>query len=137
MYSACASFAKVYRATLYRVADPPYCLVIRLHGRRQTRLDRLLSRHDVRQAVFITAWNPWSRAAGRAANRRAQARLRARLGRVLPGFGAWAEAPEKGEESLLALGLGARAGAALGRAFRQNAVVVVRRGLPAALLCLR
>lgn len=137
MYSACASFGKIYRATLYRVTDPPHCLTVRLHGRRQPELDRLLARHAVRRAVFITAWDPWSRTAGLAANRRAQARLRARLGRVLPGFGAWAEAPEKGEESLLALGLGARRGAVLGRAFRQNAVVVLRRGAPALLLCLR
>ncbi|PHK93278.1 hypothetical protein CR162_19360 [Pseudoroseomonas rhizosphaerae] len=142
MHSACTPFLEIYRATLYHVTNPPYCLTIRLDGRRHPGLDRLLGRHGARRAVFITAWNPWSRAAGLAANRRAQARLRARLReapglRVLRGFGAWPEAPEKGEESLLALGLDAEAGAALGRAFRQNAVVVLRRGAPAALLCLR
>ena len=37
-------------------------------GRRSTAVDRLLSRHGARTAVFVTAWNPFGKNVGRITN---------------------------------------------------------------------
>ncbi|MGK7868536.1 DUF3293 domain-containing protein [Falsiroseomonas sp. E2-1-a20] len=100
-------------------------------GRRSAAMDALLARHGVRQAGFVTAWNPRSRRMPEGWNLRTQDRLRqAARGRVLAeGFGrgaGWAE------HHLLLRGDPRRL-RVLGRRFRQWAIVVVAAGRPARL----
>ena len=83
----------------------------------------LLARHGARQACFVTAWNPFSRAMPRGWNERMQRALRqASRGRVLgEGFGrgrGWAE------HHLLVEGDPRRI-RVLARRFRQFAIVAV------------
>ena len=83
----------------------------------------LLARHGVRQAVFVTAWNPFSRAMPPGWNARMQRALRqAARGRLLAeGFGrgrGWAE------HHLLVAGDPRRI-RVLARRFRQHAIVAV------------
>ena len=95
----------------------------------------------LRAAVFVTAWNPQGRRRTRAANARAQWRLLAALRaagvRALPGEGLGDARDWPPERSVLAFGIGAICGAALGRRLRQNAVVAVRRDTPVRIVSLR
>lgn len=100
-------------------------------GRRSAAIDALLRRLGVREAAFVTAWNPYGTRAPPGRNARMQARLRAAL-RGVPiaeGHGrgrGWAEA------HLLAGVPEARA-RVLARRFRQLGFVTVRRGRAARL----
>ncbi|WP_439595832.1 DUF3293 domain-containing protein [Falsiroseomonas sp.] len=116
-----------FRATGYEAAG----ITVRI-GRRSAGLDALLAARGVRQAGFVTAWNPRSRRMPPGWNRRQQDRLRqAARSRVLAeGFGragAWAE------HHLLLAGDPRRL-AVLARRFRQWAIVVVAAGRPARLV---
>lgn len=112
---------RAYRQTTYCAEGVP----VRI-GRRSPAMDALLARHAALAAVFVTAWNPFSRRMPQAWNQRMQQRLLLRLHRrtVLPASGA---AGRWHEDHLLVL-------AALpwvlqqARLFRQNAVVSIRRG---------
>lgn len=117
---------RAYRRTTYRAGEA----VVRV-GHRCAALDALLARHHAGCAVFVTAWNPYSHPMRDGWNRRMQARLRQRLRRcvVLPacgGLGRWRE-----DHFLVLAPLPPVA--RWGRIFRQNAVVVIRRGGPARL----
>jgi len=123
-----------YRRTAYRAEGGA---VVRV-GRRSPAVESLLRRlgRGRRQAgAFVTAWNPFSRRMPRGWNERMQARLR-QAARRLPvaegcGIGrGWAE-------RMLLLAADPRRVAVLARRFRQNAVVVVGSGRPAALVLLR
>lgn len=118
---------RAYRQTRYAASG----VVVQI-GRRSAAMDTLLVRYGVPSAVWITAWNPFSRPMPLGWNRRMQARLAERLHRLacLPGSGGFRRWRE---DHLLVLGpvppvLG------VARRFRQNAVVVVRRGQPARLV---
>jgi hypothetical protein len=91
--------------------------------------------------VFVSAWNPFGRPRGRIVNalahRRLVAALRAQEKRFLDGEGRGDDGDWPPERSILAFGFGQAAAAALGRRFRQNAVVFAARGRPAELLMLR
>lgn len=118
-----------YRRTRYGAADA----AVRI-GQRSPAMDAVLARHHARCGVFVTAWNPYSRRMPDAWNRRMQVLLRQRLRRctVLAaggGSGRWHE------DHLLVLAPPPLV-AHLARQFRQNALVVVRRGVPASLLLL-
>lgn len=104
-------------------------------GCRSTTMDALLRRHAARQAVLVTAWNPFSRRMPDGWNRRMQARLREHLRRrpcvaANGSLGRWAE------DHLLVVGM-APPVVRLARRFRQNAVVVIVRGRPVRLALLR
>lgn len=108
--------ARAFRATRYEAGD----LALRIGERGAT----LLARHGARQACFVTAWNPFSRAMPRGWNDRMQRALRqAAHGRVLAeGFGrgrGWAE------HHLLVEG-DPRRSRVLARRFRQFAIVAVQ-----------
>jgi len=112
-----------YRRTDYRSAGA----VIRI-GCRAPAVDRLLRCHRCREAVLITAWNPFSRRMPPGWNARMQCRLRQAVRRypILPASGG---ARGWSEDHLLVLMPAAQA-AILARRFRQNAIVIVRRGQP-------
>jgi Protein of unknown function (DUF3293) len=100
-------------------------------GRRSAEMDRLLVRHGVRAAAFVSAFNPYSRRMPTGWNERMQARLRQASRRfvVHAGEGAW-----RGwrEDHLLILGQ-PKPAIHLARRFRQNAVLVVRLRQPVGL----
>lgn len=134
MFAATRRFAVAYLATEYRVGG----VVLRI-GVRSAWLDRALGPH--RWAAFLTAANPRSRQLARGVNARRQASLRAMLraggfrcfdGMAHDPAGAWPDEP-----SVLVLGLRPARAAAVARAFRQNAVVILRSGRPAMLRPLR
>ena len=82
--------------------------------------------------MFITAWNPESRALGRRENDRRQAMLAAEVMRLglasVTGRGQSPDWSWPAEESLLVLGLSKKAGREMGRRFGQFAIVAGRRG---------
>jgi Protein of unknown function (DUF3293) len=115
-----------YRKTTYEAAG----IEIRI-GRRSPAMDRLLASHGVRQAVFITAYNPFSRVMPPGWNHRMQARLAQglRRRRVLPANGSW----RRWSEAHLIVFGDVRPVCRLTGPFRQNAIVIVGRGQPAQL----
>jgi hypothetical protein len=115
-----------YRKTCYEAGG----IEVRI-GRRSPAMDRLLTSYGVREAVFITAYNPFSRIMPPGWNQRMQARLAQALRRrrTLPAKGSWRR---WSEAHLMVLG-DVRPVCRLIGSFRQNAIVVVRRGQPAQL----
>jgi hypothetical protein len=119
-----------YRATRYGVAaDPPFELHV---GRWSAELDALLLKQGTDCAAYITAWNPFSVPAPEAGNRAAQARLERQLRdegyAPLTGVGRDPRGRWPGEPSVLVPGLSRDAAIAIGRMYRQHAVLWVRRG---------
>jgi hypothetical protein len=95
-------------------------------------MDGLLRSHAAQQAVFVTAYNPYSRVMPAGWNQRMQARLRQAMRRrkALAGRGflrRWSEA------HLIVFG-DARPVQQTARRFRQLAIVIIRRGRPARLV---
>jgi hypothetical protein len=118
---------RAYRRTSYEAGG------IKIHiGRRSAEADRLLLAHGVRNAVFITAYNPFSRRMPAEWNQRMQTRLRHHLGRrqVLWGRGT---AGHWSEVHLLVFG-DPRPILRLARHYRQYGIVILRRGQPARLV---
>ncbi len=115
---------QAYRRTIYRAGD----VLVRV-GRRSAGAEAWMARHGARQAGFITAWNPMSRAMPHRFNAANQARLRHDLRghAVLDGegrLGTWREAMLLTTAPLMRLA----------RRYRQAAVVLLRRGRPARLV---
>lgn len=104
-------------------------------GRRSRELDALLRACGARRAGLVTAWNPLGRRQPAARNRRLQTGLLAAACR-LPGCPGWSGSGIWFEEQRLLLADPRRL-AVLGRRFRQNAMVVLRRDGVARLLWLR
>ncbi len=119
---------KAYRDTRYWVfADPDrFFLTI---GARSRDIHGLFDRFSVRTAAFITAYNPYSEAASEAENEQVQGTLKADLELlskvILSGEGAGADGNWPPEPSFLAMGLSRREAEALGRKYKQNAIVWV------------
>jgi hypothetical protein len=112
---------RAYRRTRYEAAG----ISIRI-GRRCAAADRLLLSHGVRSAVLVSACNPFSRKMPHGWNQRMQQRLRQALRRhaILSGTGSlgrWSEA------HWLVFG-DPRPVQRLARLYRQNGIVIVRRG---------
>lgn len=126
--------ARGWRLTAYAAGDA----VARL-GRRSVPVDRLLAAAGVREAAFIGAWNPLSRAKPRRWNDRALARLRRlarRRGRRFSDGRGHAACPPWAEEHLLMFG-DLRPILVLARRFRQHAVLRVRLRAASRLLVLQ
>jgi hypothetical protein len=117
-----ARLLAAYRATSYEVAG----VTLRI-GRRSSAVDRLLADQRVQAAVFLSAHNPYSHRMAAGWNRRMQSRLCRSIGRrqkFLCGVGSlrhWSE------DHVLVFG-DPRPALRLARRFRQNGVVVLRRG---------
>lgn len=125
-----AALHGAYRGTEYEAAG-----AIARVGRRSGGVDALLVRLGARQGAFATAWNPFSRARPWGWNDRMFGRFREATRRI-PQAEGWGRAPGWGEQHLL-LATDPRRVAVLARRFRQNAILVVRRGQPARLVLLR
>jgi hypothetical protein len=101
-------------------------------GRRSSDVDRLLTLFGAKTGVLVTAWNPLSRRRPNQWNERMQTRLRQRLRRriALQAEGAW----RRWREDHFLVLADPRLVRRTARQFRQIAVVIVRRGQPAALM---
>ena len=121
---------RAYRATAYEAAGA----VARL-GRRSPAVESLLAGWGLRQGGFVSAWNPFSRRMPPGWNHRLHARL-VEASRRLPGASGHGRA-RGWQEAHMLLGADPRRLAVLGRRFRQEAIVVLRRGTPARLWLLR
>lgn len=104
-------------------------------GRRSAAVDALLARMGARTGGFVGAWNPRSRRMPPGWNARALARLRT-AARRLPMAEGWGGTARWRERHLL-VAADPRRCLVLARRFRQNAVVIVRRGAPARLIWVR
>ena len=137
MFPRTTRLGDAYVATEYVVRLPGREVALRVDVRAPA-AERLLGRAKARSGVYVTACNPLSAARGRAANASANGRLaaaaRRRGWRILPGEGRAIAGDWPPEASFLVLGSSPRAAAALGRLFRQNAVVLVQAGRAPALL---
>jgi hypothetical protein len=122
-----ARLLNAYRQTSYIAGN----VEVRI-AHRTSAMDELLTAHGARAGVFVTAWNPLSRRMPPEWNRRMQRRLTQRLQRypTVPADGAW----RGWHEQHLLLFADPRIGLKLARTFRQAAIVVVKRGQPAALI---
>ena len=119
-----------YRAAVYRVVDdPPIDLAI---GRSSAAIAALLRWAGVAQAAIVTAHNPRSERASDASNAAADETLRAGLEArgyatrdtvAIDPNGEWPDEP-----GCLVLGMDEDNARVLGRAFGQNAVVVIDAG---------
>jgi hypothetical protein len=122
-----SALLRAYRKTCYEAAG------VKVHvGRRSAAMDRLLRSHDARTAVFVTAYNPFSRTMPQGWNQRMQLQLRHALRRrqIVCGrgtLGRWSEA------HLLVFGDPAPVGR-MARRYRQNGIVIVRQGQPTRLM---
>jgi hypothetical protein len=121
------SLLRAYRDTCYQVDG----IDVRI-GRRSSDMDQALLSRGMREAAFITAYNPFSRVMPSGWNRRMQARLTEALRRrpILQGRGSWRR---WSEAHLLVFG-DSRPTSGLARRFRQYGIVVVRVRQPAGLL---
>jgi hypothetical protein len=122
-----AKLLKAYRQTSYVAGNAE----VRI-ARRSSAMDALLSAHGARIGVFVTAWNPWSRRMPPGWNRRMQMLLKQRVRQysTFPAEGSW----RRWHEDHLLLLAEPRIASRVARQFRQVAVVVVKRGQPAALM---
>lgn len=115
-----------YRATRFRVIAPEGEFVLRVDQPSEP-LKQCHARHGVSSSLYITAWNPASRALAREENEARQRRLVAvvesRELAWLEGFGEDPEGKWEGEPSLLVLGADMNLATELGREFGQCAVV--------------
>jgi len=112
-----------YRSTQYRVfSAPPFVLRV---DEPSEGLGKLYHSNGVISAAFITAWNPMSIEASAAANIEANKALLEDIEEMqliaIPGFGAWPQDPNKGEESFLVLGIDLQAATNLATRFQQVA----------------
>ena len=131
-----ARFERAYLDTVYRVSGRSAVIDLRI-GARSAALDRLLHRLGVRDWVFVTAWNPFSRAQPAWRNHARQARLARGLRGIricMPGLGLPRDPRWQPEHSLFAAPVSAGRARRLGRRFGQNAVVAGRRGHAPALI---
>jgi hypothetical protein len=120
---------RLWRATDY-VVDT---VLVRI-GRRSTAMDALLARIGAHTGVFVTAWNPLSRAMPPGWNRRMQGHLSERLRRYVsrPAGGSL----RRWHEAHLLVAADKRPIVRLARVFRQRGVVLVARRRPARLVLL-
>ena len=123
MFAAAGRLERAYVCTDYAVGNA----VLRI-GLDPSATSRVL--RTARRAAIVTAANPESRVLLRALNIRRNARLRAALGRFLCSetiardpIGDWPD-----ERGWLVRGISPAEAASIARRFRQNAIVLLRRG---------
>ena len=128
-----------YEETVYRVRDGAIDFVLEL-GRPCEPLAQLYRERRKATAAFISGFNPYSQATDPVLNEEANARLRADLEsggcEVLEARGSNREGTWE-EASFLALGLARDVAMALGRRYRQNAIVFAEADAVPELLLLR
>jgi hypothetical protein len=123
-------WAASYRRSVYAAAGAAACI-----GRRSGEVDALLAALGARAGGFVSAWNPRSARMPPGWNVRAHDRL-CEAARRLPGVEGWGGTARWQEQHVL-IAADPRRCLVLARRFRQNAIVVVRRGARARLVWVR
>ena len=120
------SLRRAYRRTAYVMAAAEAPVPVRI-GEPCPALDRAMAARGVAACAFITAWNPQSRMMPDFRNRATGHRLAQDLAErgiaTLPYVAEADGGDWPAEEGLVAFGIGRRVALALGRAFRQNAIL--------------
>lgn len=119
------SLVQAYTETEYMVyGDSPMILQV---GKSSPALSKLYQDYALDCCVFITAWNPFSRAVDDQINNSLQARLKNDLSdqglTFIDGIGRHPSGNWTGEPSFLVLGLPLEAAKNLGTRYQQNAVI--------------
>jgi hypothetical protein len=132
-----AELLRAYRNTTYWVAADPEPIALRIdHKSRQ--LDRVLATNRTAHWAFITAWNPKSKIRPHwynAAKQRTLLNALRRQGRQwLSGLAHADGCDWPAEPAVIVFGMTRDRARRLGRRFRQNAVVIGKRGAPALLV---
>lgn len=130
---------QAYRHAIYGVrAATDFAFYV---GQTSTLLQNLMAQHQCHSAAYITACNPKGRRLADRENTRRQAVLAEYLQRsgylFLPGEGRGADAHWKAEPSFLVLGMSVQVAKAVGRRWRQNAILWCSANALAQLLLLR
>jgi hypothetical protein len=135
-----SSLVSAYRATDYVAHGSGWVVVVRI-GHHSLVVDGLLVRMHSRNGAFITARNPFSKDLSFEANEHWDRELKRYL--CIRGF-AFVEGEGRGrggewppEPSIFAFGISRTEASAIGRRYRQNAIVYVPLGRPAELVMLR
>jgi hypothetical protein len=118
--------AAAYRATEYNVVTPKGRFTLRAF-RRSLTLHRLHLAFNVAGSAFLTAFNPYSERSDAANNQSYQDQLIADVRerwKFLPGEGVDPQGKWPAEPSLLVLGISREESIALGKKYRQNAILV-------------
>jgi hypothetical protein len=135
-----SALVSAYRETDYVAHGNGRVVVVRI-GHQSMGVDKLLARMHARNGAFITAWNPFSKSLSLGANEYWNRELKRYL--IIRGFtfvggegraraGEWPPEP-----SIFACGISRTEASAIGRRYRQNAIVYVPLGRPAELVMLR
>ncbi|MGC6415689.1 MAG: DUF3293 domain-containing protein [Bradymonadia bacterium] len=128
---------QAYLATTYRAETEFGPVRIRI-GQFASKLDRILERNEVREWLFITAWNPASKRSPDDENKRRHRGLVSQIERLgltsYPGWGVPDEPDWAPEKSLLVLGVDANIAGELCVRYGQNAVVMGHYGQRARLV---
>lgn len=115
-----------YRETEYHVEGDGHSFVLEL-DRPSAALAEIFRERRAASAAFISAFNPYSQATSAAENEAANARLKSLLVdrgfQVIDAFGSDGTPDGWSEPSYLVPGITREAAEALGRDFRQNAIV--------------
>jgi hypothetical protein len=116
---------QAYKKTHYKTESG-----ITLHvDSRAPELDELLSNSGLSTAIFITAWNPYSKMKSAGENKELNEQLRYDLlsltpeDNIIQGFGQDPTGEWPGEESFLIIGISREAGIQLSKKYRQNAFI--------------
>jgi hypothetical protein len=117
---------RAYQRTCYRIGK----IELRI-GQRSPQADALLRRHGVWDGVLISAHNPRSRRMPGGWNNRMHRNLKQYAARFHPepAVGSWRD---WSEDHLFMAGPWKK-GRHLGKVFRQNGIVIIRRGQPASI----
>jgi hypothetical protein len=125
---------RAYRRTFFWVMTRPKPWALRI-GKPSLALLKLYAEEGLLSAAFITAYHPRGQKTPGLKNRKAQKRLLKQIRQkgyaFIPGMGKDPAGSWPGEPSFLVLGISLKSAAALGRKFRQNAIVFARKkGIP-------
>lgn len=135
-----SGLVSAYRATDYVTHDNGRIVVIEI-GRHSLAADRLLVEMRAASGAFITAWNPFGKALSVRANKHWNRELKRHLSvrglAFVEGEGRGRTGEWPPEPSVFVFGISRIKAAAIGRRYRQNAIVHVPLGRPAELVMLR
>ena len=140
MFSKSKKYLEAYENTDFTFKFRSRLKVIRVNSRSRS-IDHVIIAYKARSAAFITAYNPFSINRSKAVNFRAHQKLMVTLNNnnlsSIEGEGRDPSGEWEAEKSVVVFGISRTTAAALGRRFRQNAVVFVRAQRPSELIMLR
>lgn len=135
-----SDLVSAYKATDYVAHAAGWVVAIRI-GYHSEIVDKMLARMNVSKGAFITAWNPFGKGLSVEANKHWDRSLKRYLSvrgvEFVEGEGRGTTGEWPPEPSVLAFGISCTEASAIGRRYRQNAIVYVRKGRPAELVMLR